>query len=150
MIRVSIIFRQELLVSCQPAVSGLLSPGTIITNKLSGWVPAATHSVHFFRACINPLETLPQVFLGQCRQSCGYRDSSTCPVWCRWTGATPKWGQRCPHCQPCCPEPGLSRAWQLPETQYGMSGGETIMLCWHRSGCLEQVDGHSSSDCLPK
>lgn len=60
----SVMFSQELNVSYQVPVSGLLSPGTILTKKLPGWVAAATYPAHFLRGCVNPPEILPPGFLG--------------------------------------------------------------------------------------
>lgn len=49
-------------------ISGLLSAGTIITNKLVGLLQQRTLCADFWD-CINPLGTLPQGFWGQCRWS---------------------------------------------------------------------------------
>lgn len=49
-------------------ISGLLSTGTIITNKLVGLLQQHTLCADF-QDCINPLGTLPQGFWGQCRWS---------------------------------------------------------------------------------
>lgn len=103
------------------------------------------HPVHFLRNCVNPPEILPQGFLGR-------TDQAVSAVWGRWAG--PTWwggGRGVPAARGAALHVGWAGLGSCQRHRsYGTSGGKSIMQCWHRNVCLEQVTGHNSGDCLPE